>query len=367
MLYRTVLIEPERLMKERLTRVIRNTPNFELIGWYAEPDEAIADAEKIKPEIILVDIEEEKGLKGFDRLKQTFPKAILICLSRQWDSEEQARLIRAGASGYMIKPFTGAELAEAVQTFSLTHLGDRSEVITFFSPKGKSGKTTLVSNLAAAVAEKVNEPVAIIDADFQFGDQSVFLNLRPQSTITEAVRDIDFLSPVTLKSYFVKVNDNLHVLCGASKPEQVDVVTIDKFTRLINMVKSLYRYVLIDMPSGFSDSTAAACELSTRTILMTMYNGGYEVVHMRRALEIFKAWDDYEKRVDILFTRLVPGQETQEKFSQLMGYPVKYIIPNAYNLVSESADNGRLAINEDETDPFSQAILAMADSLVAHE
>lgn len=50
-----------------------------------------------------------------------------------------------------------------------------------------------------------------------------------------------------------------------------------------------------------------------------------------------------------------------------MGYPVKYIIPNAYNLVSESADNGRLAINEDETDPFSQAILAMADSLVAHE
>lgn len=83
MLYRTVLIEPERLMKERLTRVIRNTPNFELIGWYAEPDEAIADAEKIKPEVILVDIEEEKGLKGFDRLKQTFPKAILICLSQQ--------------------------------------------------------------------------------------------------------------------------------------------------------------------------------------------------------------------------------------------------------------------------------------------
>ena len=217
------------------------------------------------------------------------------------------------------------------------------------------------------MARKVNEPVAIIDADFQFGDQSVFLNLRPQSTITEAIRDIEFLSPVTLKPYFVKVSENLHVLCGASKPEQVDVVTIDKFTSLINMVKSLYGYVLIDMPSGFSDITATACELSTRTILMTMYNGGYEVVHMRRALEIFKAWDDYEKRVELLFTRLVPGKENQEKFSQLMGYPVKYIIPNAYNLVSESADNGRLAINEDENDPFSQAVLAMADALIAEK
>lgn len=354
-------------MKERLTRVIRNTPDFELSAWYAEPDEAIENAEKLKADLILVDIEEEKGLKGFDHLKRTFPKAAIICLSRQWDSEEQARLIRAGASGYMIKPFTGAELTEAVKTFTRIHTGGRSEVITFFSPKGKSGKTTLVSNLAVAMARKVNEPVAIIDADFQFGDQSVFLNLRPQSTITEAIRDIEFLSPVTLKPYFVKVSENLHVLCGASKPEQVDVVTIDKFTSLINMVKSLYGYVLIDMPSGFSDITATACELSTRTILMTMYNGGYEVVHMRRALEIFKAWDDYEKRVELLFTRLVPGKENQEKFSQLMGYPVKYIIPNAYNLVSESVDNGRLAINEDENDPFSQAVLAMADALIAEK
>lgn len=54
---------------------------------------------------------------------------------------------------------------------------------------------------------------------------------------------------------------------------------------------------------------------------MAMYNGGYEVVHMRRALDIFRAWDDYEKRVELLFTRLVPGKENQEKFSQLMGYP----------------------------------------------
>ena len=128
----------------------------------------------------MVDIEEEKGLKGFGQLKRTFPQAAIICLSRQWDSEEQARLIRAGASGYMIKPFTGAELTEAVKTFTRIHTGGRSEVITFFSPKGKSGKTTLVSNLPVAMPRKVNEPVAIIDADFQFGDQSVFLNLRPQ-------------------------------------------------------------------------------------------------------------------------------------------------------------------------------------------
>ena len=61
-------------MKERLTRVIRNTPDFELSAWYAEPDEAIENAEKLKADLILVDIEEEKGLKGFDHLKRTFPK-----------------------------------------------------------------------------------------------------------------------------------------------------------------------------------------------------------------------------------------------------------------------------------------------------
>ena len=117
-------------------------------------------------------------------------------------------------------------------------------MISFFSPKGKSGKSTLIANLGTVLAAKTNEPVAVIDADTQFGDMTVFFNLTPQSTIVEVVRDISFLSPVTLRTYFTDTGRNLQVLCGTSKPDMAETITIEGFTSLVKMSRSLYKYIL---------------------------------------------------------------------------------------------------------------------------
>ena len=108
-------------------------------------------------------------------------------------------------------PFhSGDELLAAVKNLGRSGQGIASDVMAFFSPKGKSGKTTLIANLALTLAQKTGDPVAVIDADWQFGDMAVFFNLTPQSTIVEAVRDIRFLSPFTLNSYF----GGFTTLCG---------------------------------------------------------------------------------------------------------------------------------------------------------
>ena len=149
---------------------------------------------------------------------------------------------------------------------------------------------------------------------------------------------------------------------------KAETITIEGFTSLVKMSRNLYKYILIDIPSGFSDISATACELSDKTIITTMVNGGYEVQHMKRALEIFKAWDHYQERLDLLFTRVNPFTEEQrDKLSKQMGYPVKYIIPNEYLLVSEAADNGRMAVTRDPDSQFSKAVENLADSIIAGE
>ena len=136
----------------------------------------------------------------------------------------------------------------------------------------------------------------------------------------------------------------------------------------VQLIIAIREYILIDIPSGFSDISATACELSDKTIITTMVNGGYEVQHMKRALEIFKAWDHYQERLDLLFTRVNPFTEEQRnKLSKQMGYPVKYIIPNEYLLVSEAADNGRMAVTRDPDSQFSKAVENLADSIIAGE
>lgn len=364
MAYRTVLIEENQVMLERLSSVIKNTPGFDLSARYRNAGDALGQMQAFKPELILLDIDNERNGALLPDLKKSYPHTAIVGMSRKWDSEAQSRLMRSGAGGFMIKPFTGEELRETIQNLGNSAAAHHSEVVSFFSPKGKSGKTTLISNLGAALARKTGESVAIIDGDLQFGDMSVFFNLTPQSTIVEAVRDISFLSPVTLKSYFVPVNDHLSILCGAAKPDLAETVTIEGMTSLIKMARSIFRYVLLDLSSGFSDVSCTACELSDKTVLMAMVNGGYEVEHMKRALEIFHSWDDYKKRVCPVFTRVSPCTEEEKAvFSKALGFPVAHILPNEYLAVSSAADNGRLLIDQDPNNPFSQAVEKIADEI----
>ena len=363
--YRVILVESNRLMLERLSSVIRNTKDFELVSRYQRAGDALGQGLMFKPNLILLDIDEGDNLSLLEDFTQTYKDADVICLSAKWAPSDSESIARAGAKGFLIKPFSSEELLEALRTFNKTGLSYGSNVLAFFSPKGKSGKTTLIANLGMALAQKTGQQVGIIDADLQFGDMSVFFNLAPKTTLMEAVRDINFLSPVTLNSYFLPIADNLRVLCGTRRPEYAEMVDIDAFTEVVDMARSMYRYVLIDLPSGFVPISIATAEASDITYLAAMINGVFEIQHMKRALEIFKAWPDYEERVRTVFTRVEPcDANEQNKLSQALEYPVATIIPNEYMLVSSAANNGQMAILEQPDSRFSKMVNQMADSII---
>ena len=363
--YRVILVESNRLMLERLSSVIRNTKDFELVSRYQQAGDALGQGLVFKPNLILVDIDDEDNLSMLEDFTKTFSDADVICLSAKWAPSDSESIARAGAKGFLIKPFTSEELIEALRTFNKSGLSFGSDVISFFSPKGKSGKTTLIANLGMALAQKTGQQVGIIDADLQFGDMSVFFNLTPKTTIVEAVRDINFLSPVTLNSYFLPIAENLRVLCGTRRPEYAEMVEIKAFTEVIDMARSMYRYVLIDLPSGFTPISIATAEASDITYLAAMINGVFEIHHMKRALEIFKAWPDFERRVRTVFTRVEPcDANEQNKLAELLEFPVSSIIPNEYMLTSSAANNGQMAILEQPDSRLAKMVNQMADSII---
>ena len=363
--YRVILVESNRLMLERLSSVIRNTKDFELVSRYQRAGDALGQGAMFKPNLILLDIDEQDNLSMLEEFTQSFPDADVICLSAKWAPSDSESIARAGAKGFLIKPFTSEELQEAIRTFNRSKLSFGSDVIAFFSPKGKSGKTTLIANLGMALAQKTGQQVGVIDADLQFGDMSVFFNLAPKTTLMEAVRDINFLSPVTLNSYFLPIAENLRVLCSTKRPEYAELIDIKAFTEVVGMARSMYRYVLIDIPSGFTPISIATAEASDITYLVAMINGTFEIQHMQRALEIFKAWPDYEDRVRTIFTRVEPCDANErEKLVQSLGYPKVSVIPNEYMLVSSAANNGQMAILEQPDSKFARFVNQLADEII---
>ena len=367
--YQVILIENDRPTMERLSGVISGTRGFKLAARYQRAGDALGQSAMFKPNVVLLDLDVKGNLALIPEFVSSFPEAALICVSSHWNAADAEQMVQAGAKGFLVKPFSGEELVQAVQTFGKNGMARGSEVLAFFSPKGKSGKTTLIANLAMSLASRSGEPVGIIDADLQFGDMAVFFNLEPKSTIVEATRDVKFLSPVTLNSYFVPVPEaeNIHVLCGTKMPELAEMVEIAPFGDMVRMAQSLFRYVLIDLPPGFNPISIAASELADTTYVVAMVGGGYEVLHMKRALEVFKAWPDCESRVKTIFTRVSPCTDQERRILEKeLEYPISAIMPNEYLLVSAAANSGRMAVDIQPDTPLSVQISRLSKDIMGH-
>ena len=366
--HRVMLVERNRLMLEKLSNVIRHTEGMELVVRYQDISDALGQGIVFHADLILLDVEGVNALETLGSFKKAYPTTAIVCLGERWEAEAAARLTQNGALGYLIKPFSSDELTSALDTFSKSAIEGTSQTIAFFSPKGKSGKTTLIANLAVALARKTKAEVGVIDADLQFSDMAVLFNVEPQQTIVEAVRDADFLSPIALKNYFLPVQDNVFLLAGTKNPSLSDKIEIRPFEEIVRMAQSLFRYVLIDIPPSFCPISISAAELSTVTYIIAMENQGYEVMHTLRALDIFQDWEDYKERVRILFTRVAPyNEEARQELERLLQYPIDAITPNEYIAVSKAADEGRSVLDSSPNVPYSQCILRIAEHIVSPE
>lgn len=236
------------------------------------------------------------------------------------------------------------------------------QVVSFFSPKGKSGRTTLIVNLALALVRITGEPVGIIDADTHFADMDAFLNIEPQSTIVEALRDLSYLKPGTLLDYFEEAVPNVYVLCGAKTPQQAAYVEPEGLTQLIKMARSSFRYVLVDMAPGFNPISIAVAEASQNVFLTAMADNAFEVQHLRRAMEIFESLDNYQQRVGCIISRLQPDMHHARELENQIGCPVM-LLPNEYMLCAEAANNGRMALDVGPGSPLTAQIERLAQKL----
>lgn len=251
---------------------------------------------------------------------------------------------------------------ENAATNSPKNYSDVCQIVSFFSPKGKSGRTTIIVNLALALARISGERVGIIDADTHFADMDAFLNLNPPSTVVEALRDISYLKPGTLLNYFEEAADNVYVLCGAKTPQQASYVEPKALEQLLAMARNCFRYVLVDIAPGFNPVSIAACEASQHVFLTSMADDAFEVQHLQRAMEIFHSLSNWQERVSCIISRLQPDMHHALELEKQIGCPVM-LLPNEYILCAEAANNGRMALDVGPSSPLTTQIEQIAHKL----
>jgi two-component system, NarL family, response regulator NreC len=115
---RILLAEDHETVREGIKLLINSQPDMEVIGEAANGNEAVKQAQKLSPDIILIDISmpELNGLKATKKLKQLIPNTKILTLTRHTDNAYLQQLIQAGASGYILKQSAPSELIRAIHT-----------------------------------------------------------------------------------------------------------------------------------------------------------------------------------------------------------------------------------------------------------
>ncbi|HZU73353.1 MAG TPA: P-loop NTPase [Acidimicrobiales bacterium] len=132
--------------------------------------------------------------------------------------------------------------------------GKKGRITTVFSPKGGVGKSVVAVNLAAALARKSNDPVALIDLDLQFGDVAVMLRMAPNRNIVDAAASADRLDAVMAKSLLTREQQTgVFVLPAPGEPALAGDVNPAAVSALFEALREMGAHVVVDTPTGLSD------------------------------------------------------------------------------------------------------------------
>ena len=125
---RVLLADDHTLIRAGLRLVVDQEPEFTVVGEAADGRQAVALAQSLKPNIVVMDIG-MPGLNGIEacrQIRESLPETQVVMLSMHSDEGYVLRALKAGARAYLLKDSAEADLARAIRA--------ASEGKSFFSP-----------------------------------------------------------------------------------------------------------------------------------------------------------------------------------------------------------------------------------------
>jgi pilus assembly protein CpaE len=140
--------------------------------------------------------------------------------------------------------------------------GPRGRIITVFSAKGGCGKTTLATNMAAALADKGRRDVCLVDLDLAFGDVAIALQLFPAHTIADAVPLGEYVDFGAVQALLTPHSPGLTTLVAPVEPGSGEGIPATLVSRVLQVLRDHFDFVIVDTPPAFDDHVLSAFDLS---------------------------------------------------------------------------------------------------------
>lgn len=146
---RVVLVDDHPVVRRGLCALLDDEPGVDVVGEAADGNEAVELVKDLEPDVVVMDVS-MRGLNGIEatqRIMQQSNEVSVLCLSLHTERPVVSAMLRAGASGYVVKASAPDELVTAVRTVASKR--------TFLSPVIAGGVVSdYVSRLDGAIGDE---------------------------------------------------------------------------------------------------------------------------------------------------------------------------------------------------------------------
>lgn len=239
-----------------------------------------------------------------------------------------------------------------------------SQIISFYSPKGGTGISTIIVNLARALTEKAEKKVAVVDLDLRFGDILTYSLGKSGASIIELINEHE-ITPEIIGNYLHK-GPGYDYLQAPKKTELAELVNAQQVKSILWSLQNKYDFVLVDLKSEIDDISITAWELSNLIFITAVPEIGH-LLAAKRVMEIMNTFKFPESKVRLLMNKM--GREgciSEEEVKDFMKRDILSLPYDPDDAVLTS-NHGKQLLAEKPGCPLSNGLINLQKSMVGEE
>ncbi len=245
--------------------------------------------------------------------------------------------IRAGMRDFLRRPLSSTDLEQLLDRLlhrTRQEPAKMGRIISFVSNKGGVGKSTLSVSTACGVATRFPGRTLLIDSSLQMGVASTMLDLKPSTTITDAVRQRDRLDETLLRQLATPHSCGLHLLAAPADAVEAAEVDDDIMSRILTLARRTYDYVIVDSFPLLDSVMMAVLDLSDR-VFIVIESVVPTVLGAVKLIEVLDNLGFPKQRQRVILNRYSRflGNLKPADVAQRLGRDVDFIVPYQKKLI----------------------------------